>query len=473
MSGGQGPALLIVDDDAGVRRAVRDCLRDEGYTADEIEDGAELLARLETALPDLVLLDIVMPGLDGITALERLRERYPDLPVIMMSGEATIERAVKATRLGAYDFLEKPVTPEKLLVTVERALAWRDLGRENASLRAERNERAAEYQMLGSSAATGRLREAIRRVAPSQARVLILGENGTGKELVARAIHDASPRARGPFIKVNCAAIPRDLVESELFGHERGAFTGATTTRKGKFELAHTGTLFLDEIGDMSAEAQAKLLRALETGEAERVGGARPVRFDVRGIAATNKDLTAEIAAGRFREDLYYRVSVVPIEIPPLRERAEDIPLLAEHYLAIACADNRRPAIRLTADALAGLTAYDWPGNIRELRNLMERIAIMSDATELTGEIVASYLPEVPVASTSEGESKPSDPTLRSRLEASEREALIHELKQTGWNVSAAAKNLGIDRASLHRKMKRHGIVRGGAGGAGSGSAAS
>jgi len=461
MSGGQGPALLIVDDDAGVRRAVRDYLRDEGYTADELEDGAELLARLEAALPDLVLLDIVMPGLDGLTALERLRERYPDLPVIMMSGEATIERAVRATRLGAYDFLEKPVTPEKLLVTVERALAWRDLGRENASLRAERAERAADYQMLGTSAAAGALREAIRRVAPSQAKVLILGENGTGKELVARAIHDASPRARGPFIKVNCAAIPRDLVESELFGHERGAFTGATATRKGKFELAHTGTLFLDEIGDMSADAQAKLLRALETGEAERVGGGRPVRFDVRAIAATNKDLTAEIATGRFREDLYYRVSVVPIEVPPLRERAEDIPLLAEHFLAIACADNRRPAIRLTPDAMGGLTAYDWPGNIRELRNLMERIAIMSDAAELTGNVLASYLPEAPVA-TADGEPGPSDSTLRSRLEVSERAALIKELTQTGWNVSAAAKNLGIDRASLHRKMKRHGIVRAG-----------
>jgi two-component system nitrogen regulation response regulator NtrX len=459
---GQAAALLIVDDDAGVRRAVRDCLRDEGYTADELEDGAELLPRLEASqpsLPDLILLDIVMPGLDGLTALERLRERYPDLPVVMMSGEATIERAVKATRLGAYDFLEKPVTPEKLLVTVERALAWRALGRENAALKAERAERAADYQMVGTSAAAGALREAIRRVAPSQAKVLILGENGTGKELVARAIHDASPRASGPFIKVNCAAIPRDLVESELFGHERGAFTGATATRKGKFELAHTGTLFLDEIGDMSPEAQAKLLRALETGEAERVGGGRPVRFDVRAIAATNKDLSAEMAAGRFREDLFYRMNVVPIEVPPLRQRPEDIPLLAEHFLSRACADNRRPPLRLTRDAIRGLTAYEWPGNIRELRNLMERIAIMSDATELAGDALASYLPEAMVLPTEE-EAERNDSSLRSRLETAERAALIEQLAQTHWNVSAAAKNLGIDRASLHRKMKRHGIVR-------------
>jgi DNA-binding NtrC family response regulator len=448
--------LLLVDDDPGVRRALRDCLRDEGYTVDELEDGAGLVARVDLTPPDLVLLDIVMPGLDGLAALERLRERYADLPVVMMSGAATIERAVKAIRLGAYDFLEKPITPEKLLVTVERGLAWRQLGRENAALRAERGEAAADCQMVGTSAAAMALREAIRRVAPSQAKVLIRGENGTGKELVARAIHDASPRARGPFIKVNCAAIPRDLVESELFGHERGAFTGATATRKGKFELADSGTLFLDEVGDMSAEAQAKLLRALETGEAERVGGARPIRFDVRAIAATNKDLEAEIAAGRFREDLYYRLSVVPVVVPPLRERPDDIPLLAEHFLARAAADNRRPPIRLGASAVAGLRAYEWPGNIRELRNLMERIAIMSDAEELDGEVLASYLPEAAVP----GEA--GEAGLRGRIEAAERVVLLEELEAAGWNVSAAAKRLGIDRASLHRKMKRHGIARGG-----------
>lgn len=464
MSAGREATVLIVDDDPGVRRSVRDCLRDEGFTADELEDGAELLVRLEAALPDLVLLDVLMPGLDGLAALERLRERHADLPVVMMSGEATIERAVQAIRLGAYDFLEKPLTPEKLLVTVERALAWRNLGRENAALRAERAERAADFQMVGTSSAASALRETILRVAPTQAKVLILGENGTGKELVARAIHDASSRARGPFIKVNCAAIPRDLVESELFGHERGAFTGATATRKGKFELAHTGTLFLDEVGDMSAETQAKLLRALETGEAERVGGARPVRFDVRVVAATNKDLGAEITAGRFREDLYYRLSVVPIAVPPLRERQQDVPVIAEHFLAQACADNRRPPIRLTADAIHGLEAYDWPGNIRELRNLMERIAIMSDATELSGDALAAYLPEAPIRATAPGvlgEEARVDPTLRSRLEGAERTALLEELGRSGWNVSAAAKNLGIDRASLHRKMKRHGITRG------------
>ncbi len=269
--------LLLVDDDAQVRRAVGGFLREEGgYVVDEIEDGAALLARVDQARPDLVLLDIVMPGLDGLAALERLRERHPDLPVVMLSGEATVERAVRAIRLGAYDFLEKPITPEKLLVTVERALAFQALGRENAGLRAERRLLAEDFEMIGASPAAEDVRAAIRRVAPTQAKVLILGENGTGKELVARAIHDASARARGPFIKVNCAAIPRDLVESELFGHEKGAFTGATMTRKGKFELADGGTLFLDEVGDMTLDAQAKLLRALEAGEAERVGGAAP-----------------------------------------------------------------------------------------------------------------------------------------------------------------------------------------------------
>jgi two-component system nitrogen regulation response regulator NtrX len=454
---GSGPVVLIVDDDPSVRRALRTALRDERYQVDELEDGAELLPRVEEAPPDLVLLDVLMPGLDGLSALAGLRERHPDLPVVMMSGLATIERAVQATKLGAADFLEKPLTPERLLITVERALAFRDLGRENAALQAERGELAGEFQMVGASPGARGVQETIRRVAASQAKVLILGENGTGKELVARAIHAASPRARGPFIKVNCAAIPRDLVESELFGHERGAFTGATATRKGKFELADRGTLFLDEVGDMSPEAQAKLLRALETGEAERVGGSRPIRFDVRVIAATNKDLRSEIGSGRFREDLYYRLAVVPIEVPALRTRVEDIPLLAEHFLARACADNRRPRLKLTPGASAKLAAYDWPGNIRELRNLMERIAIMTDAEELTEAVLSSYLEEIPSGAVDgNGES-----TLRARLAGSEREVLCEELKRSGWNVSAAAKSLGIDRASLHRKMKRHGITRG------------
>ncbi|HWN81724.1 MAG TPA: sigma-54 dependent transcriptional regulator, partial [Candidatus Udaeobacter sp.] len=315
---------------------------------------------------------------------------------------------------------------------------------------------AGAFEMVGTGTGAVALREAIRRVAPSQAKVLILGENGSGKELVARAIHTASPRARGPFIKVNCAAIPRDLVESELFGHERGSFTGATATRKGKFELADHGTLFLDEVGDMSPESQAKLLRALETGEAERVGGSRPIRFDVRVLAATNKDLRAEIAAGRFREDLYYRLAVVPVEVPPLRQRVEDIPALAEHFLARACAENRRARLRLSPGASKRLAAYDWPGNIRELRNLMERIAIMTDADELTEAVLSCYLDEIECDDAEEA----GDSSLRSRLAGSEREVLLEELKRTGWNVSAAAKSLGIDRASLHRKMKRHGIAR-------------
>jgi two-component system, NtrC family, nitrogen regulation response regulator NtrX len=454
------PVVLLVDDDPGVRKALRSALADEGYRVDEIEDGVELLPRVDAAAPDLVLLDILMPGMDGITALKGLRDRYPDLPVVMMSGIASIERAVQATKLGAADFLEKPLSPERLLVTVERALAFRDLGRENAALQAQCGELAGEFQMVGDSQATAVVREAIRRVAPTHAKVLILGENGTGKELVARAIHAASPRARGPFIKVNCAAIPRDLVESELFGHERGAFTGATATRKGKFELADRGTLFLDEVGDMSLDAQAKLLRALETGEAERVGGGRPIRFDVRVIAATNKDLRAEIAAGRFREDLYYRLAVVPIEVPPLRERTEDIPLLAEHFLARACADNRRPRLRMQPAAASRLAAYDWPGNIRELRNLMERIAIMTDADELTESVLASYLEEMPASGEASDGDGDGGSSLRARLAGSEREVLVEELKRSGWNVSAAAKSLGIDRASLHRKMKRHGIAR-------------
>jgi two-component system nitrogen regulation response regulator NtrX len=455
--------ILIVDDETGIRRALRTYLGDEGYATEELEDASDLEAHLAAHQPDLVLLDVVMPGLDGISALRQLRDRDQELPVVMMSGQATVERAVEATRLGAFDFLEKPLTPEKLLVTVERALEWQQLRGENRALRAERT---AEFQMVGDGPAARALLATIERVAPTSAKVLILGENGTGKELVARSIHDRSERAGGPFVKVNCAAIPRDLVESELFGHERGAFTGATTTRKGKFELADGGTLFLDEVGDMSADAQAKLLRALETGEAERVGGGTPIRFDVRVIAATNKDLAQEIAAGHFREDLYYRLSVVPIQLPSLKERREDVPLLARHFLERYCADNGRPQIALTAAAERLLAAHDWPGNIRELRNLIERITIMHDGDTLTEDDIEAYVPETRTAGGSGdtgsagGEGDDGDPSLKRRLDAHERQVIRAELERAGWNVSAAAKVLGIDRASLHRKIRRHGLSR-------------
>jgi len=444
--------VMVVDDEAGVRSSLSGFLQDNGYKWVAAASAAEARAELERKHVDLALVDVWLPGEDGIALLEEIRTRWPDTAVVVMSGNATIDLAVKATKLGAYDFLEKPIDPEKLLITIQRAIEMERLKEETSRLRQE-----GVTPLIGESPAMKKLLEEIRRVAPSSAKVLIVGENGTGKELLARAIHEASPRRDGPYVKLNCAAIPRDLVESELFGHEKGAFTGAHALKKGKLELADGGTLFLDEIGDMSLETQAKFLRAIETGELERVGGTKTIVFDTRIVAATNKDLPRLIEKGDFREDLYYRLNVVPVRVPPLREREGDVRLLAEHFLDALSAENGKPPKKLSEGAIELLSSYAWPGNVRELRNFVERIVIMVEKDELDENDLLALEPGLAADTKSEREAKGP---LRSRLEEAEERSLRETLAETGWNVSEAARRLGIDRASLHRKMRRYGIKR-------------
>ena len=381
--------ILIVDDEPNIRKVLGGVLEDEGYSVASAGDGPAALAVLSGGDIDLVLLDVQLPGEDGLSLLRRWRAQEDAPPVVMMSGHATIDIAVQATQAGALDFLEKPIGAERLLVSLRNALRLGQLGRENDTLRAELG---AAAEILGRSPGIVALRERIGRAAPTDARVLITGENGTGKELVARALHAGSTRARQPFIKINCAAIPSELLESELFGHERGAFTGAVAARRGKFELAQRGTLLLDEIGDMNPTTQAKLLRVLEENEMERVGGEKTIALDVRIFASTNQDLERKVADGEFRQDLYHRLKVVPLHVPPLRERPGDAELLARHYLAHFCAAMGRSPRVLTDGALAELARYRWPGNVRELRNLMERLVILSDAIELRAADLAPLL---------------------------------------------------------------------------------
>src|SRR5574342_1283686 len=355
-----GEHILIVDDERAIQTSLRGVLEDEGYRVTAVGSAEEALPRLADDTPDLVLLDIWMPGMDGLEALAEIKQRRPETAVVMISGHGTIETAVKATKLGAYDFIEKPLSLEKTLLTATRALEHTRLERENRNLRAQL-ERGQE--IVGQSPLIEHLRRQIAIAAPSSGRVLIQGENGSGKELVARAIHALSARRDGPFVEVNCAAIPEELIESELFGHERGAFTGAVARRRGKFELADTGTLFLDEIGDMSLKTQAKVLRVLEEQAFERVGGKETIRVDVRVITASNQNLQEQIAAGKFREDLFYRLNVIPIEVPPVRKRKEDIPALVEHFIALFSAENGRRPKTIAAEALGYFLTYDWPGN--------------------------------------------------------------------------------------------------------------
>ena len=375
-----GEHILIVDDEPAIQATLRAVLEDEGYRVSTAGSGEEAVRVVTDEAPDLVFLDIWMPGMDGLETLAELRRARPESPVVMISGHGTIETAVKATRLGAYDFIEKPLSLEKTLVSTARALEHGRLERENAALKARLNVRT---EIIGDSEPMRALREAIATAAPTIGRVLIHGENGSGKELVARAIHALSGRREASFVEVNCAAIPEELIESELFGHERGAFTGAVARRRGKFETADGGTLFLDEIGDMSLKTQAKVLRALEEQVVERVGGREPIKVDVRVIAASNRDLQAFIAQGGFREDLFYRLNVIPIEVPPLRHRRDDIPTLIEHFIAVFSAENGKRPKTMSGEALAYFLAYDWPGNVRELRNMVERLVIMT-----TGEVI-------------------------------------------------------------------------------------
>jgi two-component system nitrogen regulation response regulator NtrX len=453
--------ILIIDDEPEILRTVSGLLEDEGYRTATAPGGRDGLARLAEGDISLILMDIYMPGMDGLETLGRIRELAPRLPVIMISGQATIDAAVKATKLGAADFVEKPLAPERLLLSIRNTLELESLRSQNVRLTGEIKRRQA---MLGESAPMRKLREEITRTAPSKARVLILGENGSGKELVAAAIHDLSPRRDKPFVKLNCAAIPKDLIESELFGHEKGAFTGALARKEGRFDLADGGTLLLDEIGDMSLDTQAKLLRVLEESEFERLGGKASIRVDVRVVASTNKDLAAEIKKGTFREDLYFRISTVPIRVPPLRERREDIPLLARHFIEVFCEDNNRPSRQLGDGAIALLVGYDWPGNVRELKNVVEHLVIMTDEKVITEESIRPLTSRLPGASGTAGAPGASGASaaksLSGMVEDFEQAMIAAELDRSGWNVSQAAARLGIDRANLHRKMRRYGMTR-------------
>jgi len=446
--------VLVVDDEKNIQLTLSRALQMEGYAVETAGGGREALEKIAALPVDVVVMDVRMPDLDGLTVLERARQTRPGVPVVIMSGHGSIETVRSAFKLGAFDYLEKPITEkEKLLVAVRNALRLRSLAEENAELRRE----SGPQEMIGGSPAMERLRDLVRRTAPSEGRVLVTGENGTGKELVARALHDGSRRRDRPFVKLNCAAVPAELIESELFGHERGAFTGAVAARKGKFELADGGTLFLDEVGDMPPAMQAKVLRVLQEGEFERVGGQATLRCDVRVIAATNRDLSEEVRGGRFREDLFYRLAVVPIPVPPLRDRREDVPDLAARFLAEACARNGRRSMSLSREGLAALQAHDWPGNVRELRNLVERIAILVDGPEISADDVASVLPG---ARRPRPERYRGGASFHELVEESEREILLGALAEHGENISETARALGLERSHLYKKMRALGIKR-------------
>ncbi len=442
--------ILVIDDEPNILTTVRRSLELEGYQVEVAGSGAAGLGKIVEHDVDLVLLDVMMPGETGLEVLPKLRAAQSDLIVIMMSGNATIETAVHATKAGAHDFIEKPLSGDKLLLTVQNALAYARLRGENARLRG----RALDFA-IGKSAAMRAIFDKVAKTAPSTGRVLITGENGTGKELVARAIHEKSKRKDGPFIKVNRAAIPSELIESELFGHEKGAFTGATQQRRGKFELADGGTLFLDEIGDMNPSAQAKVLRVLQENELERVGGGETIKVDVRVVAATNKDLSAEIAASRFREDLFYRLAVVPIELPPLRARREDIPMLVEHFVEQVCADNDQRTKKVASGAMTLLMQHDWPGNVRELKNVVERLAILTGDAAVIGEPdVGDALPRVKAVKAEFARGTP----FKDLVAAAERDIIVAALEANDHHVSNTARELQLERSHLYKKMRALGI---------------
>ena len=450
------PSILIVDDEPGVRSALGGVLRDEGYNVDAVDSGEACLDRLSRRVFDVVVLDVWLPGMDGLATLARMRERQVDSQVVIISGHGNIESAVRAIKMGAFDFVEKPLSLEKTVLVVRNALRQRRLEAENQALRAKVD---AQHTMVGESYAMVQLGEQVAMAAPTNGRVLIYGENGTGKELVARNIHQMSRRRTGPFIEVNCAAIPEELIESELFGHVRGAFTGAVADRRGKFELAHGGTIFLDEIGDMTLKTQAKVLRVLQEQVMEPVGGSTRIRVDARVLAATNKDLPVEIRAGRFREDLYFRLNVVPIFVPALRDRQEDIPLLADHFMAMLAREyGRRPKI-FDPDAVAALQRYPWPGNVRELRNLVERLMIMVPGERIAARDVA-FLDQGTAPGVEPATPVPATMTpLHDARDRFERDYILRALAAQQGNISRTAEALGIERSNLYRKMRAFGIM--------------
>ncbi|MCK4377854.1 MAG: sigma-54-dependent Fis family transcriptional regulator [Deltaproteobacteria bacterium] len=449
--------IMIVDDDLDVRQSIMDVFGDEGYEVFGAGGGQDALKIVNQENIDLIFLDIWMPDLDGMQVLQQLKAVHPEIPVVMISGHGTIETAVQSTKLGAFDFIEKPVSLEKLVITAKNALTIYHLQQENLLLK-ERFQH--EPQLIGQSPAMRKLQQQISVVGPTNGWVLITGENGTGKELVARAIHRLSHRADKPFIDVNCAAIPENLIESELLGYEKGAFTGAGNRKKGKFEQAHEGTIFLDEIGDMSLNTQAKILRVLQEQSLSRLGGSRAITIDVRVIAATNKNLEAEIAWRNFREDLYYRLNVIPMHIPPLRERQDDIPLLAEQFLSHYAREKGEPNKQLAPEIMPVLQQYNWPGNVRELKNLMERLAIMSRQDEISISDLPDYIrgKESKTAIASAGDDYPNSQFYSDHLSDAvskfEKYYLAKKLKEFDGNISRTATQIGITRRNLHRKIK-------------------
>jgi two-component system nitrogen regulation response regulator NtrX len=448
--------ILVVDDEESIRTSVAGILEDEGYKTIFAVDGVEALAMVQQEMPSLVMLDIWMPRMDGMQTLQKLKELYPNLTVVMMSGHGTIETAVRSTKMGAYDFVEKPLSLEKVLLCVNNAISMSRLKEENTSLRIIVLK---DHEMVGDSAPMKLLREHIRLAAPTNASVLITGENGTGKELVARSVHYGSQRGDKPFIEINCAAIPEELIESELFGHEKGAFTGAVAQKKGKFDLADGGTIFLDEIGDMSLKTQAKVLRILQERKFERVGGTKVVEVDVRIIAATNKVLEEEIRSGHFREDLFYRLNVVPFHVSPLRERKDDIPLLIEHFLDSFCRREGRDRKTIVPEAVELMKRYDWPGNVRELKNIVERLVIMTPGRTITADQVPPHIGAHggPRDGAKHGSALELS-SLREAREEFEKEFIVQKLEENDWNISKTAEAIELERSNLHRKIKSYGI---------------
>ena len=465
------PRILVIDDEAAIRDSLRMILEYENYEFSGAGSGPDGLAQIKRDPPDMVVLDIKMPGTNGLETLAEIRRMDESLPVAMISGHGTITDAMQATRLGAFDFIEKPFTSERVLVTVQKGLELRSLRRENRELKLAME---AKYEIVGNSGALRKVLEAVQRAAPTNATVMLLGESGVGKELVARTIHRNSPRAGQRFIQVNCAAIPEELIESELFGHEKGSFTGATEKQIGKFEQADRGTIFLDEVGDMSAKTQAKVLRVLQEQEVERLGSARTIKVDVRVIAATNKNLEDAIARGEFREDLYFRLNVIPILVPPLRDRREDIPALVQHFAKLAGEEHNLKPKRFDPRAMEVLQRYRWRGNIRELRNTVERVMIMAPADLIRAEDLSAEIrgdsPVRPVASESAAMAQPTAAagpsasptaapgTLREFKEAAERAFLVEKLRENNWNISKTAEALDTPRSNLYKKLEQYGI---------------
>ena len=466
----RGAQILVVDDEKNIRRTLRMVLEGEGYTVEEAESAEAAFGLAANLRPDLMILDVRLPGLDGISALPQLKARLgEDVPVVMISGHGSISDAVEATKKGAFDFLEKPVDRERLMVVVRNALSHREL---EGRVRELESRFDKDLEMLGQSPPMERLFREIQKVAPTKGRVLITGESGTGKELIARAIHRLSTRSKAPFVKVNCAAIPHDLVESELFGHEKGSFTGAVGRKRGQFEVADTGTILLDEIGDMPLHAQAKVLRVLQQGEVVRVGSEQPILVDVRVVAATNKDLEKAVKTGEFREDLYFRLNVVPLHAPPLRERKGDLPVLVTSFIERACKEHGFRRKGITPAAMGKLEAYPWPGNVRELKNIIERMVIMSediiDVADLPEDLFRERLGAGLMRGTSAASAAApafmitKEPrTLREFKDEVEKAFLVDRLAENHWNISRTSEILGIERTNLHKKIRAFGLSRG------------